>query len=129
MITTKIILLSLSGLAFIGMVVVLVRARRREVMNENGSLAEMLSPQIYFTAGRLIHVVRQSVVASSLFVLLLIHRLVAGSKKLLHRLEHLFSGLIEAVRGQGQRKMVESRRGGVSFFLEQIKVDQTTSRR
>ncbi len=112
-------------ISFITMIVLLARAGRREVILGN-SLADIVKPRIDSLADRIIYLVKHSLRASSLFLLLVGHRSVAGLKTLLHKLEQRFSGLIEMIHGRGGRKLNSSNRGAVSFFLEQIKVDRTT---
>ncbi|MBI2097441.1 MAG: hypothetical protein HYT46_00685 [Candidatus Vogelbacteria bacterium] len=131
--SSQTILYLTATVSFIVMVAIISRASRRpiqnEVSNDGVSLAEVAAPWLTAAAAGFILTLKRSAAAAYLFFLLIGHRAAGTAKIGLHKIENRFLKLIEAVRGRGQRSRPEERRGAVSFFLEQIKVDKAETRR
>ncbi|MEK7552809.1 MAG: hypothetical protein AAB505_01740 [Patescibacteria group bacterium] len=92
--------------------------------NSSSGLAESLVPHLNLVAGGLINQTKRLSVAAYLFLLLVGLRFTNLVKFYLQKIEKRFSFLIETVRGRRQHSLSANPRGAVSFFLEQIKLDQ-----
>jgi len=129
----QIIFLSGAVSSFVVMAIILARLNRRETVAEsvtapgaasNVSLSEILAMGIVTAATDLVFIFKRATTTVYLFSLLFGRRLVSGVKKILLQVENHFSGLIATVHGRNHHAMIENRRGAVSFFLEQIKIDK-----
>lgn len=119
-------------LSFGALVVIIVRAGWRpgnHVDPSAVSFSAVVRPALAVGAVGLVRTFKNSFAASYLFLLIAGRRAATVFKNVFHNLETRFSGLIEAVRGRGQKSLLLKRRGPASFFLEQLKFDRTSSRR
>lgn len=88
------------------------------------SLSEILATGIITAATDLIFIFQR--VASTIYLLLLhLGRHLASFVKIIfHQTENYLARLIETMNGRNHRTASKDRRGAVSFFLEQIKIDK-----
>lgn len=120
----QIILSMLAASSFGALAVIIYRAAGRVETFETSSVVEILTPSLDRAAAGIVSGTKRWLISISLFLLLVAHRLTTRAKSHLHQVEKKFLGLIEVVRSRGHRARANDRRGAVSFFLEQIKLDQ-----
>ena len=127
----QIILFMLAASSFGVLAIILYLAADRVARSEiqTASVGELLTPSLDRAAVGIVSGARRWLISISLFLLLVARRLITVAKSYLHQVEKKFSVLIEAVRGRGHRDVNNDRRGAVSFFLEQIKLDQVETGR
>ena len=128
--TGQILFLLGAVLSFGAMTVIIFRLDRREAPAESiaftptTSLSEILATGIIMVATDLILIFKRTITAIYFFLLLFGHRSASTANKILHQVENRFSGLIATAHGRNRHAMIKGRRGAVSFFLEQLKIDK-----
>ena len=127
----QILFLSGAFLSFGAIVVIIIRLNRHEQTTVQAtpipahvSLSEILAGGIVTVATDIMLITKRSANAAYLFLLLFARRIAAGARQLFHQVENRCSGLIETIHGRNRRTMTRGRRGAVSFFLKQIKIDK-----